>query len=44
MQADIPAMAIIATQNDEFRKPGTGMWGFLCDHLSPDAKPGAHLS
>ncbi|KAF5842204.1 hypothetical protein DUNSADRAFT_8604, partial [Dunaliella salina] len=38
-EAGVQAVVLVATQKDTLRKPEAGMWNFLCDHLSPDAKP-----
>mmetsp|Transcript_20548 Transcript_20548/g.57281 ORF Transcript_20548/g.57281 Transcript_20548/m.57281 type:complete len:356 (-) Transcript_20548:459-1526(-) len=38
-QAGVQAVVLLATQKDNLRKPEAGMWNFLCEHLSPDAKP-----
>jgi len=35
----IPAQVLIATTNDNFRKPGTGMWEFFVENLNGGVAP-----
>lgn len=35
----VPAQAILATKNDENRKPEPGMWNFFAEHLNAAAVP-----
>jgi hypothetical protein len=39
LQARVPLVALLATDVDGFRKPGTRMWDFMCDHLNGGVKP-----
>lgn len=35
----VPAQAFMATLEDDFRKPGTGMWDFFCSNCNGDVQP-----
>jgi hypothetical protein len=35
---------LMATQEDDYRKPNTGMWRFFVDELNAGAVPGALLN
>jgi hypothetical protein len=39
LQCGVPLAALLATDKDAFRKPGTGMWDFMCDNLNGGVKP-----
>eukprot|EP00798_Chlamydomonas_sp_ICE-L_P022844 gene22844-30018_t len=38
-QVGVPAVAIMSTMTDEFRKPKTGMWDFLVEKLNGGVQP-----
>lgn len=39
-QLGIPALVMMATMDDNYRKPSTGMWDLMCSRLNGGVVPG----